>query len=73
MCVGSIVRLTETWNDGEIRLAHIEGDGRVVPLLYIPQAAAGDYVLMHLGVAVEVLNPNEAHDALALRAEGEPS
>ncbi len=70
MCIGSIVRLVDTREDDGVRVATVD-DGRVLPLILVPDAVPGDYVLVHLGVAVEVLQPDEARDALALRAEGE--
>jgi hypothetical protein len=67
MCVGSIVRLAATWEEGELRLGRLE-DGCVVPLTFVPDARAGAQLLLHLGVPVEVLDPDTAREALALRA-----
>jgi hypothetical protein len=52
-----------------VRVARLD-DGCVVPLGYVPPPRAGDHLLLHLGIPVEVLSPVEARDALALRAEG---
>ena len=70
MCLGSIARLVDTWDDDGVTTGSLD-DGSVLPLLLVPEAVPGDYLLVHLGVAVEVLEPDEARDALALRAEGE--
>jgi hydrogenase maturation factor len=67
MCVGSIARLVETWEEGELRLGQLD-DGCVVPLTFVPEARPGAQLLLHLGVPVEVLDPDTARDALALRA-----
>jgi hydrogenase maturation factor len=69
MCVGTIARLLEAWDDGGLRAGRLD-DGCVVPLGYVPAARPGDHLLLHLGIPVEVLSPVEARDALALRAEG---
>jgi hydrogenase maturation factor len=69
MCLGSIDVLTEAWADGGTRTGRL-GCGKVVPLAFVPEAAEGDYVLVHLGVPVEVLERATAEEALALRTEG---
>lgn len=67
MCLGSIAVLVETWDDEGARLGRLD-DGCVVPLLFIPDAPLGAHLLVHLGIPVEVLEPDAARDALALRA-----
>jgi hydrogenase maturation factor len=67
MCLGSIALLVDAWEDGEARLGRLE-DGCVVPLSYVREAPEGAYLLLHLGIPVEVLDPDAAREALALRA-----
>ncbi len=67
MCLGSIALLVETWDEGGVRHGRLE-DGCVVPLLFVPGAQPGRHLLVHLGLPVEVLTPEAALDALALRA-----
>jgi hypothetical protein len=69
MCVGSIVVLAEAWDDGAARVGRLD-DGCVVPLSFVPGAAPGDTLLLHMGIPVEVLDPDTAREALALREEG---
>jgi hydrogenase maturation factor len=69
MCVGSIDVLAEAWEDGGAWTGRL-GCGKVVPLAFVPKASPGDYVLVHLGIPVEVLEPKTAEEALALRTEG---
>lgn len=72
MCVGSIAVLDEVWEDGGVPMGRLD-DGCVVQLSYVPTARGGDYLLLHLGIPVEVLEEEAARDALALRttmAEG---
>jgi hypothetical protein len=71
MYVGSIARLVETWEDGT-RLGRLE-DGSVVPLSFVPDARPGAHLLVHLGIPVEVLDPETAREALALRAPAGPN
>ena len=69
MCLGSIDVLDEAWEDGGARTGRL-GCGKVVPLVFVPEIQPGDYVLVHLGIPVEVLEPEAAEEALALRTEG---
>lgn len=71
MCLGSIVRLTETWDEDGARVGRLD-DGSVVSLGFLPDASAGAYVLVHVGIPVEVLDPETAREALALRADTQP-
>lgn len=66
MCVGSIVLLADAWDEDGVRLGRIS-DGCVVPLSFVPDAPSGSYLLLHLGIPVEVLDPATAREALALR------
>lgn len=66
MCLGTIVPLVEVWDEGEARVGRLE-DGAVVALAFVPEAEVGDRLLVHLGVPVEVLGPEDADAALALR------
>ncbi len=67
MCLGVISVLLETWDDEGVRVGKL-ADGRIVPLSFAPDAVAGDVLLLHLGIAVEVLTPDVAQTALALRS-----
>jgi hydrogenase expression/formation protein HypC len=69
MCVGSIVRLLEISDDAGAPVGRVE-DGCLVPLSFVPDARVGDHLLLHLGIPVEVLDPEEAREALSLRSAG---
>jgi hydrogenase expression/formation protein HypC len=71
MCLGAIARLDEAWDADGVRVGRLD-DGRVVPLAFVPEAEAGDFVLVHTGIPAEVLDPAAAREALAFRG-GEPS
>jgi len=66
MCLGSVALLVEAWQDGAVRLGRLD-DGCVVPLSFVPDADPGARLLLHLGIPVEVLGPEAAEEALALR------
>ena len=57
MCLGAISLLVEAWEEeGGARVGRLD-DGTVVSLAFVPEARAGAYVLVHLGIPVEVLDP----------------
>ena len=66
MCLGSIAQLTETWEEEGARVGRLD-DGSVVTLSFLPEATPGAYILVHLGIPVEVLDNATAEEALALR------
>jgi len=70
MCIGSIAKLAEAWEEDGVRLGRVE-DGCVVSLSFVPEAAAGDHLLLHLGIPVEVIAAETACEALELRASGD--
>lgn len=67
MCLGSIARLVAITDDRGVRVGRLD-DGCEVPLSFVPDADVGAQLLLHLGVPVEVLDPETARDAVALRA-----
>jgi hydrogenase maturation factor len=68
MCLGTIHVLEEAWDDTGARVGRLD-DGSVVTLGYVPEAQPSDYVLVHLGIPVEILSTEEAEAALGLRSE----
>lgn len=64
MCLAVPVRVIE--RRGELALVEIEGVGREVSLLFVPEAREGDYVLLHAGFAIQRLDEEAA--AATLRA-----
>ncbi len=69
MCLGRIGSVTERWDAGGVPMANVAMDGSsdTVCLMYCPEAASGDDVLVHMGFVVEVLGAERAADAKALR------
>jgi hydrogenase expression/formation protein HypC len=68
MCLGTIQRLEHVSEEGSARVGRLD-DGTVVSLGFVPDAQAGVYVIVHMGVPVEVLCEEDARAALALRPE----
>ena len=70
MCLGAIGVIREVFEENGLPMARVEGDLRTpeVCLLYVPAARPGDHVLVELGFAVEVLDEEEAAEALRLRS-----
>jgi hydrogenase maturation factor len=66
MCLGTIERLEYVDDENGALVGRLE-DGSVVSLGFVPDAQPGVYVIVHLGVPVEVLRDEDARAALALR------
>lgn len=56
------IKSIETQMDGLIRMAKVQfgGISKEASLEMVPQAKEGDYVLVHVGVAISVVNEEEA-------------
>lgn len=55
--------------DGVMAEVEMSGVSRQVSLALTPEAQVGDYVLIHTGFAISVLDETEALETLALFAE----
>ena len=53
------------------QLAEVDTDGvrRQISLQLTPEAEVGDYVLLHTGYAINVIDPEEAEETLKLLKE----
>ena len=72
MCLavpGKILSMTDA--DALSRMGRIEFAGVVkeVSLAYVPEAQIGDYVIVHAGFAISVLDQEEARQSLLAFAE----
>jgi hydrogenase expression/formation protein HypC len=58
--------ITITGEDPLFRTAKVDFDGvaREVSLSCLPQAKAGDYVIVHVGVAISILDEDDAKQTL---------
>ena len=55
--------------EGDDGLIDLGGVRKRVSLALVPEAQAGDYVIVHVGYAISLLDPEEAAKTLALFAE----
>ena len=69
MCLAVPVRVNRI--QGTMAEVEVGGVTREVSLLLTPEAREGDYVLVHTGFAISVLDEQEAQETLALFAEME--
>ena len=53
-------------SEGEVEMAGVR---RRIGLQLVPEARVGDYVLVHTGFAINVLDPSEAEESLKLFRE----
>jgi hydrogenase expression/formation protein HypC len=77
MCLavpGQIISIDESWqSDGELpvdallrRMGKVSFGGilKRVSLAYLPEAIVGDYVIVHVGFALSIVDPVEAQQTL---------
>lgn len=67
MCLGVPMRLTAI--EGREGKAELEGISRKVGLDLVPGARPGDYVIVHAGYAIQVLDEASARETLELLAQ----
>ncbi|MGC4075517.1 MAG: HypC/HybG/HupF family hydrogenase formation chaperone [Rubrivivax sp.] len=68
MCLALPALVVER-RDGDEALVELGGVRKSVSLALVPDAAVGDYVVVHVGFAIGLLDPEEAARTLALFAE----
>jgi hydrogenase expression/formation protein HypC len=71
MCLGIPGKIVETWGEDLVRMAKVDFGGvmREVALAYVPEARVGDYVIVHVGFALNVLDEAEAQETWRLLEE----
>ncbi len=65
MCLAVPMQITELMDDGMARVTAM-GAQRDVALDLTPQAQVGDYVLVHAGFAIEIVDEQYAAETLEL-------
>ncbi len=68
MCLAIPVQVTELL-DGDMARVAIDGVKKVVSLALVEDVRVGDYVILHVGYALNKLDPEEAERTLQLLAE----
>lgn len=68
MCLGIPGKITQIYQVNDLLMGKIDFDGvtREVCLAYVPEAKVGDYALIHVGFALNLVSESEAQETLAL-------
>lgn len=72
MCLGIPARIVEL-REGEQAVAELGGVRQRISLALLPHTKVGDYVVVHVGYALTLLDPEEAQRTLATLREGAAS
>lgn len=67
MCLGVPMKVIEI--EGEFAVAEITGVKRKVSLQLVDDAKVGDYVIVHAGFAIQILDEKEAMETIGLLQE----
>ena len=68
MCLSIPGKITEIAADGKAS-ADFTGVSREISLDLVPEAKKGDYVLVHAGFAIQLLDPADARETLRVFRE----
>jgi hydrogenase expression/formation protein HypC len=63
MCLAIPARIIA--KDGEAGIAEVSGVTVAISLALLPEAQVDDYVILHVGYALSLVDPDEAERALA--------
>jgi hydrogenase expression/formation protein HypC len=71
MCLGVPGRIIEIYEQSGLQMGKIDFGGvvREVCLAYVPEAKIGDYSIVHVGFALNLIDEAEALETLALLKE----
>lgn len=69
MCLAIPAEVVAISDDGGTATVSLEGVRKDVSLALLEEVAAGDFVLVHVGYALNRISPEEAQRTLALMAE----
>ncbi len=78
MCLGIPGKIVEIYQNGPLRMGKVDFGGvtKETCLEYVPEAQVGDWTIIHVGFALNVLTEQDAQETLALLNEmealGEP-
>ncbi len=67
MCLALPARVVERFDDGQAVVA-LGAIRKTVSIVLVPDARVGDYVIVHVGHAIGMIDPDEAERTLALFA-----
>jgi hydrogenase expression/formation protein HypC len=68
MCLGVPGKITEVYESNGLLMGKIDFGGvtREACLAYVPEAKVGDYAMIHVGFALNLLSEAEAQESLEL-------
>jgi hydrogenase expression/formation protein HypC len=71
MCLGIPGRVTETYREHDVLMGKVAfgGVAKRVCLEHVPETQVGDYVLVHVGFALQRIDENEAKRVFEFLAE----
>lgn len=66
MCLGVPGKITEIYENAGMSMGRIDFGGvtREVCLAYVPEAKVGDYAMIHVGFALNLMSEAEANESL---------
>ena len=71
MCLGVPGKIIEIYDQGGLKMARVDFGGvtREACLEYVPEGKVGDYCIIHVGFALNLLSEEDAQETLALLKE----
>ncbi len=72
MCLGVPGKIIAIYEKNGLQMGKIDFGGGVLRetcLAYVPEAVLGDYTIIHVGFALNILSEQEAQETLALLTE----
>ena len=71
MCLGIPGKVVEIYRENDILMGKVDfsGVGKRVCLEHVPEARLGDYILVHVGFALSLLDETEANRVFAYLEE----
>lgn len=71
MCLGIPGKIVETYEANGLKMGKIDFGGVVKEacLAYVPEAEVGDYTIIHVGFALNIIDEEEANKTLELLHE----
>lgn len=71
MCLGVPGKIIEIYESNGLKMGKVDFNGltREACLAYVPEAQIGDYALIHVGFALNLISEEEANETLQLLEE----
>jgi hydrogenase expression/formation protein HypC len=68
MCLGIPAKITELYEKNGLQMARVDFGGveRETCLAYVPEAKVGDYCIIHVGFALNLISEEEAKETMEL-------